>query len=169
MSSDSLVCSYVCYNYIDVGVCVQEAELHTWTAFLQRTVEANYNTEVVMDNLYNLVGEPFLPPPPHTLAYSTSHIGSPKRHHAAQFSSANRHARFSWTYCRKQVSSRCFPSPPTKWPRAGQHHTTFKIRGSCVPNSPGYMPDIHILRNEIYYRTFLQNKRLLCRNFALLN
>ncbi|CAH2242579.1 jg14639 [Pararge aegeria aegeria] len=36
---------------------LQEAELSTWTAFLQRAVEATYNTEVVIDNLHNLVGE----------------------------------------------------------------------------------------------------------------
>ncbi|CAB3260167.1 unnamed protein product [Arctia plantaginis] len=34
-----------------------EAELSTWTAFLQRAVEATYNTEVVIDNLHNMIAE----------------------------------------------------------------------------------------------------------------
>lgn len=38
-------------------LCLQEAELSTWTAFVQRAVDATYNTEVVVDNLHNLVGE----------------------------------------------------------------------------------------------------------------
>ncbi|PZC78304.1 hypothetical protein B5X24_HaOG202309 [Helicoverpa armigera] len=37
--------------------CVQEAELSTWTAFLQRAVDATYNTEVVIDNLHNIIAE----------------------------------------------------------------------------------------------------------------
>ncbi|CAG4993211.1 unnamed protein product [Colias eurytheme] len=34
-----------------------EAELSTWTAFLQRAVDATYNTEVVIDNLHNMIAE----------------------------------------------------------------------------------------------------------------
>lgn len=36
---------------------LQEAELSTWTAFLHRTVDATYNTETVIDNLHNMIGE----------------------------------------------------------------------------------------------------------------
>ncbi|CAH2091545.1 unnamed protein product [Euphydryas editha] len=35
----------------------QEAELSTWTAFLQRAVDATYNTEVIIDNVQNLIAE----------------------------------------------------------------------------------------------------------------
>ncbi|XP_039755326.1 uncharacterized protein LOC120630242 [Pararge aegeria] len=42
---------------MDAMLAKMEAELSTWTAFLQRAVEATYNTEVVIDNLHNLVVE----------------------------------------------------------------------------------------------------------------
>lgn len=47
-------------------VLLQEAELRSWTAFLRRAVDATYNTEIVIDNLHNMIGEPpasRLPPP----------------------------------------------------------------------------------------------------------
>ncbi|CAH0729427.1 unnamed protein product, partial [Brenthis ino] len=42
---------------MDTMLAKMEAELSTWTSFLQRAVEATYNTEVVIDNLQNLVAE----------------------------------------------------------------------------------------------------------------
>ncbi|OWR54696.1 uncharacterized protein LOC116772691 [Danaus plexippus] len=42
---------------MDSMLAKMEAELSTWTAFLQRAVDATYNTEVVIDNLQNLVAE----------------------------------------------------------------------------------------------------------------
>ncbi|XP_023934579.1 uncharacterized protein LOC112043410 [Bicyclus anynana] len=42
---------------MDTMLAKMEAELSAWTAFLQRAVEAAYNSEVVIDNLHNLVAE----------------------------------------------------------------------------------------------------------------
>ncbi|XP_013188395.1 uncharacterized protein LOC106133272 [Amyelois transitella] len=42
---------------MDTMLAKMEAELSTWTAFLQRAVDATYNTEVVIDNLHNLIAE----------------------------------------------------------------------------------------------------------------
>lgn len=42
---------------MDTMLAKMEAELSTWTAFLQRAVDATYDTEVVIDNLHNLVAE----------------------------------------------------------------------------------------------------------------
>ncbi|XP_026325214.1 uncharacterized protein LOC113234158 [Hyposmocoma kahamanoa] len=42
---------------MDSMLAKMEAELSTWTAFLQRAVDATYNTEVVVDNLHNLIAE----------------------------------------------------------------------------------------------------------------
>ncbi|XP_072947885.1 uncharacterized protein [Epargyreus clarus] len=41
---------------MDTMLAKMEAELSTWTAFLQRAVDATYNTEVVIDNLHNMIG-----------------------------------------------------------------------------------------------------------------
>ncbi|XP_049706569.2 uncharacterized protein LOC126056736 [Helicoverpa armigera] len=42
---------------MDTMLAKMEAELSTWTAFLQRAVDATYNTEVVIDNLHNIIAE----------------------------------------------------------------------------------------------------------------
>ncbi|XP_034831622.1 uncharacterized protein [Maniola hyperantus] len=42
---------------MDTMLAKMEAELSAWTAFLQRAVEATCNTEVIIDNLHNLVEE----------------------------------------------------------------------------------------------------------------
>ncbi|CAH0584005.1 unnamed protein product [Chrysodeixis includens] len=42
---------------MDTMLAKMEAELSTWTAFLQRAVDATYNTEVVIDNLHNMIAE----------------------------------------------------------------------------------------------------------------
>ncbi|CAK1586556.1 unnamed protein product [Parnassius mnemosyne] len=42
---------------MDSMLAKMEAELSTWTAFLQRAVDATYNTEVVIDNLHNMIAE----------------------------------------------------------------------------------------------------------------
>ncbi|KAJ8716373.1 hypothetical protein PYW08_013658 [Mythimna loreyi] len=42
---------------MDTMLAKMEAELSTWTAFLQRAVDATYNTEVVIDNLHNVIAE----------------------------------------------------------------------------------------------------------------
>ncbi|XP_045450897.1 uncharacterized protein LOC123659763 [Melitaea cinxia] len=42
---------------MDTMLAKMEAELSTWTAFLQRAVDATYNTEVVIDNVQNLIAE----------------------------------------------------------------------------------------------------------------
>lgn len=42
---------------MDTMLAKMEAELSTWTAFLQRAVDATYNTEIVIDNLHNLIAE----------------------------------------------------------------------------------------------------------------
>ncbi|XP_038206274.1 uncharacterized protein LOC119828243 [Zerene cesonia] len=42
---------------MDNMLAKMEAELSTWTAFLQRAVDATYNTEVVIDNLHNMIAE----------------------------------------------------------------------------------------------------------------
>ncbi|KAJ0178563.1 hypothetical protein K1T71_006386 [Dendrolimus kikuchii] len=42
---------------MDTLLAKMEAELSTWTAFLQRAVDATYNTEVVIDNLHNMIAE----------------------------------------------------------------------------------------------------------------
>ncbi|KAJ2944095.1 hypothetical protein O0L34_g18062 [Tuta absoluta] len=46
-----------CLCGADGVVLLQEAELSTWTAFLQRAVDATYNSEVVIDNLHNMIAE----------------------------------------------------------------------------------------------------------------
>ncbi|XP_049874408.1 uncharacterized protein LOC126372624 [Pectinophora gossypiella] len=42
---------------MDSLLAKMEAELSTWTAFLQRAVDATYNSEVVIDNLHNMIAE----------------------------------------------------------------------------------------------------------------
>lgn len=42
---------------MDTMLAKMEAELSTWTAFLQRAVDATYNTEIVIDNLHNMIAE----------------------------------------------------------------------------------------------------------------
>ncbi|KAM3957737.1 uncharacterized protein ACR2FA_008251 [Aphomia sociella] len=42
---------------MDTMLAKMEAELSTWTSFLQRAVDATYNTEVVIDNLQNMIAE----------------------------------------------------------------------------------------------------------------
>ncbi|CAH2039939.1 unnamed protein product, partial [Iphiclides podalirius] len=42
---------------IELLIIFLEAELSTWTSFLQRAVDATYNTEVVIDNLHNMITE----------------------------------------------------------------------------------------------------------------
>ncbi|XP_075979071.1 uncharacterized protein LOC142978483 [Anticarsia gemmatalis] len=42
---------------MDTMLAKMEAELSAWTAFLQRAVDATYNTEVVIDNLHNMIAE----------------------------------------------------------------------------------------------------------------
>lgn len=42
---------------MDTMLAKMEAELRTWTAFLHRAVDATYNTEVVIDNLQNMIAE----------------------------------------------------------------------------------------------------------------
>ncbi|XP_063827866.1 uncharacterized protein LOC135077260 [Ostrinia nubilalis] len=42
---------------MDTMLAKMEAELSTWTAFLQRAVDATYSTEVVIDNLHNMIAE----------------------------------------------------------------------------------------------------------------
>lgn len=40
---------------MDTMLAKMEAELSTWTAFLHRAVDATYNTEVVIENLQNMI------------------------------------------------------------------------------------------------------------------
>lgn len=42
---------------MDSVLAKMEAELSTWTAFLHRAVDATYNTEIVIDNLHNMIAE----------------------------------------------------------------------------------------------------------------
>ncbi|XP_013134498.1 PREDICTED: uncharacterized protein LOC106100250 [Papilio polytes] len=42
---------------MDTMLAKMEGELSAWTAFLQRAVDAAYNSEVVVDNLHNLIAE----------------------------------------------------------------------------------------------------------------
>lgn len=54
----------------------QEAELSSWTAFLHRAVDATYNTEIVIDNLHNMIGEWTLRHITH-VTYHSFHINPP--------------------------------------------------------------------------------------------
>ncbi|XP_041987889.1 uncharacterized protein LOC121739471 [Aricia agestis] len=42
---------------MDAMLAKMESELNAWTVFLQRAVDATYNSEVVIENLHNLVAE----------------------------------------------------------------------------------------------------------------
>ncbi|XP_063535512.1 uncharacterized protein LOC134745401 [Cydia strobilella] len=42
---------------MDAMLAKMEAELRSWTAFLHRAVDATYNSEIVIDNLHNMIAE----------------------------------------------------------------------------------------------------------------